>query len=55
MSELIYIEQLKADAEAAADAGKQPEDCPKDLSPRKAELWLHYFYSRQDQKEREVA
>jgi hypothetical protein len=55
MSELIYIENIKADAEAAADAGKRSDACPKSYSPRNAELWLHYFYSRQDQNERVAA
>lgn len=55
MSELLRIDGIKADAEAAADAGKQSDACPKDLDPRRAQFWLHFFYQRQEQNERVAA
>lgn len=44
MSELIRIDDLKADAETAANEGHTVEVCPFKDDPRRAEVWTTFYY-----------
>lgn len=51
MSELLRIDELKADAERAADEGKSLNANPHTADPRRGPLWKHYFLVRQTENE----
>lgn len=50
MSELIRIDRLRAHAEQCAREGKPKSACPYKDDPRRAEIWLTYFYAEQEKQ-----
>ncbi|WP_194720799.1 hypothetical protein [Noviherbaspirillum malthae] len=51
MSELLRIDELKADAERAANEGKSLNANPHAADPRRGPLWKHYFLVQQTRNE----
>lgn len=47
MSELLRIDEIRASAEAAADAGERVDENPYKDDPRRAQQWRHFFFQRQ--------
>jgi hypothetical protein len=51
MSELIRLDTLVADAEAAADKGLKPEQCLHRYEPNLHCIWKTYYFKRQQKNE----
>lgn len=51
MSELVRIDEMKADAERAANEGKSLAVNPHAADPRRGPLWKHYFLAQQHKNE----
>jgi hypothetical protein len=46
MSELIRIDELKANAEAAAIARRSVDESPYKNDPRRDEIWRTYYFRK---------